>query len=239
MRRAVVAAVLAVLVVASFGAGYLAGVGGRTVTVTSSVQTSAVTTATSTTTLTVTSAVSQPCTEQVYNATTILTLANVPVLLMQPGSTGYVCVTYRSEWDGNPGQFNSQFFPNGTYEFSLSISKEHCVTNSSETSCTSAVSNSFVTGASPSSIRPSPATDYVDVLYTVTALSNSTGFYDRSAPYEYCIGMPMAVGYSASQVNASDFAPILIPPCPLLPFAPVSVSVVGMNVTYVAFGSQG
>jgi hypothetical protein len=95
-----------------------------------------------------------------------------------------------------------------------------------------------VVSASPGSIQPSSTTDYVSVVYTVRALANSTGFYDRSAPYDYCIGMPMAVGYSASQVNSSDFDPIVQPPCALLPFGPVGVSVGGMGVVYVPFGSQ-
>lgn len=47
--------------------------------------------------------------------------------------------------------------------------------------------------------------NYVTIVYIITALGNSTGFYSESAPWTGCFGMPMAVGYSASQVNASDF----------------------------------
>jgi hypothetical protein len=204
-------------------------------TVTETSTTTSVTT--STTTEVVTTGPSQGCNEGVYNALTSLTLENVPVLLMEPNSTGLVCVTYRSEWQGNSSQYNSQYFVNDTYQFGLSISEKDCGTSGGGTGCSPNVSHSFVISASPSSIRPSPTTDYVSVVYTVTALSNSTGFYDRSAPYDYCIGMPMAVGYSASQVNASDFAPIVVPPCPLLPFVPVGVSVSGMNVEYIPFGA--
>jgi hypothetical protein len=78
-------------------------------------------------------------------------------------------------------------------------------------------------------------TDYVTVVYMVDSLSNSTGFYDGSAPFRYCDAMPMAVGYTASQVNASDFAPRLLNSCPEVPFAPSSVSVGGMGVTWIAF----
>lgn len=226
---AAVSMVAIVLVIAVFGA-YFVG----TMTSTSSVSSSL----TSTTTATHTTGISTPCNENVYNRNTTSTLENVPVLLMQPGSTAYICVTYQSAWQGNSSQYRSQYFQNDTYRFDISVSKEDCVSNEGGTSCTEIISHSFVISASPSSITPSPATNYVSVVYAITALANSTGFYDRSAPYDYCIGMPMAVGYSPSQVNASDFAPILIPPCPLLPFAPIMVSVGSMTVIYLAFGSH-
>jgi len=187
---------------------------------------------------TVTIGTPPPCNENVYNTKTVLTMENVPVLLMQPGSTASICVTYQSAWQGNSSEYNKLGFGNGTYGFSLSIGKERCETSAGETSCTEIVSNSFIITANPGSIQPSPTTNYVAVVYTVASLANSTGFYDRSAPYEYCIGMPMAVGYSASQVNSSDFSPIVIPPCPLLQFAAVGVSVGGIDVMYIPFGPQ-
>jgi hypothetical protein len=186
----------------------------------------------------VTSTLSQnvSCNEGVYNSSTSLSMQNVPVLLMQPGSTGYICVTYQSAWRGNSSQFSSQYFQNDTYQFALSIGKENCVTSmGGGGTCTGTNSYSFAISASPGSIHPSPETNYVSVIYTVHALGNSTGFYDYSAPYLYCGGMPMAVSYSQSKVNASDFTPMFPIPCPLLLFAPVGVSVGGMNVMYVSF----
>ena len=195
-------------------------------------------TVTATSTASVVTSVSSYCNEGVYNSLTDLTLSNVPVLLMQPDTTGYICVTYQSSWAGNASIYTSQFFPNGTYQFQpLSISREHCVTTGTATQCNPTISNSFQTSTSPAVITPSPTTDYVSVVFTVTALANSTGFYDRSAPYDYCIGMPVAVGYSALQVNSSDFSPIIIPPCAFMPFAPVGVSVGEMNVIYIPFSS--
>jgi hypothetical protein len=183
-------------------------------------------------------AATSPCNEGVYNTKTELNMENVPVLLMQPTTTAYICVTYQSAWQGNSSQYEALHFSNYTFQFSLSVSKEHCVTSDGGTSCTGNVSNSFEISASPNSIQPSPETNYVSVVYTVTALGNSTGFYDHSAPYNYCSGMPMAVGYPASEVNASDFSPIVVIPCPLLVFHAIGVSVGGMNVTYIPFGSQ-
>jgi hypothetical protein len=137
--------------------------------------------------------------------------------------------------EGDPSQWRSEYFANGTYEFDLFISKEHCATSGRGTACTATVSNSFAISALPNSIEPTASTNYVTVVYTVMALSNSTGFYDSSAPFDYCSGMPMAVGCSTFQVNPSDFAPRFVPPCVFLPFVPSSVSVNGMNATHIAF----
>ncbi len=190
----------------------------------------------STSSETVTTSVPQSCSEDVYNSRTAMTMENVPVLLMQPGSTGYICVTYQSVWEGNSSLYQKQYFVNGIYPFELSIGTESCTASGGGTGtyCAETVSHSFVITASPASIIPTPTMDYVSMVYTVTALGSSTGFYDRSAPYERCSGMPMAVGYS--QVNASDFAPIAAPSCPFLPFAPVGVSVQGIGVVYLPFG---
>ena len=176
--------------------------------------------------------------QQVWSSTNSNDANSVPILLMRPDATSFICVTYQSFWAGNSSQYSQQFFANGTYDFALLIGKEHCTALNGGTECNTILSHSFIIGAFPSSIRPTAGTDYVTVVYAVTALSNSTGFYDNSAPYEYCQSMPMAVGYSASQVNASDFAPPTVTPCPFLPFTPFSVSIsVGMNLTHVRFGS--
>jgi hypothetical protein len=192
-------------------------------------------TRTSTIAETIASGLAQVCSEQVWNTNSSSTNAELPVLLMQPQSTAYVCVTYQSEWQGNATQHRNGPFANGTYQFALHITNEHCTTSATETSCAGATfSNSFIISA-PFSFQPSAATDYVTVAFTISSLGNSTGFYDGSAPFDGCNAMPMAVGYSASQVNASDFAPRVTPSCLIQAFSPSSVSVGGMNVTYIAF----
>jgi DNA-binding transcriptional ArsR family regulator len=57
-----------------------------------------------------------PCTMQVS-----LGGVETPVLLMQPGTTGYICITYQSEWQGNSGQYQSGLFSNGIFPFGFSI----------------------------------------------------------------------------------------------------------------------
>jgi hypothetical protein len=72
------------------------------------------------------------------------------------------------------------------------------------------------------------------VIYDYTALNNSTGFYDETAPWTGCLGMPMAVGHPASQVNATDFTlAVWLPECPPIGLNPVAEYTAGMNVTYV------
>jgi hypothetical protein len=186
----------------------------------------------------------EPCGsgQLVWNSSSTLGVTyplRVPVLLMQPSSTAFVCVTYQSSWKGNVTQFpgygspdvnHSQFiagFSLVVYKYLPSISQP-------------IFSHNFITSADPSSIHFGDTTNYVDIFYTITALDNSTGFYDHSAQYACDTGMPLAVGYQASQVNASDFSPISIGHfyCgPLLYFQPVSISIVGMNYTIISIPS--
>jgi|GEM_PF-1069388 len=200
--------------------------------------------AATTVTRTVTTALLLPCNDQVWSAGGSSIGSTTPVLLMRPGSTAYICVTYRSPWGGNSSQYTSQGQGNTPYWFGLEIATYHCVSGATEAGCgggwAQAVSHSFRIDASPGSIQPTPDTDYVAVAYAVTALSNSTGFYDSSAPEGSCGFLPMAVGYAASQENASDFpgyVAILYLNCVRVywAFVPTSVSVGGMNVTYVDF----
>jgi hypothetical protein len=177
----------------------------------------------------------ESCNNPVWSANNSSANEDVPVLLMQPESTALICVTYQSAWAGNASEYRSQDLVNGTYQFGIQISKEHCEVSEAGTSCTSTVSHAFKISAIPSTVQPSPATNYITIIYTISSLSNSTGFYDGSAPFDDCNSMPMAVGYAASQVNASDFAPRITPQCIFLPFTPSYVSVGGINVTYIDF----
>jgi hypothetical protein len=161
---------------------------------------------------------------------------------MSPDTTAYVCVIYQTAWQGNQALYNSDAsynsnyaIVNGTYTFYPFIVANYqgCGGISSGASCRQIIYESFKVGAVPASVMPSGALDYLAVVYSITAPSNSTGFYDQSAPWTGCTGMPMAVGYSASQVNASDFAPPPAAECPVQLFLPVAEYVTGMSVTYI------
>jgi hypothetical protein len=77
--------------------------------------------------------------------------------------------------------------------------------------------------------------NFFPVVVVVNALSNATGFYnDFTAGRSGCVGALLAVGYSASEVNASDFRQL--PPihsCAARPFRAVAEYVTGMNVTLI------
>jgi hypothetical protein len=151
-----------------------------------------------------------------------------PVLTMQPGTMGSICVTYKTSWGGDPSVFNSltsgwesTYLKNGSFPFMLFIGN-----NTGR--------GPFEITATPSSVRPTANMTYVTVQYDVTALPNSTGIYDYSAPYGYCGSVPMVVGFSASQLKGSDFPPRPSPhSCIAELFSPVSVGVVGIGVALV------
>lgn len=148
-----------------------------------------------------------------------------PVLVMQPNSSGSICVTYRTSWGGDPSAFSrvmsSPFLPNGSYHFYMYIGND-------------SITNAFSITPTPSSIRPAANMTRVTVVYRVTAHANSKGIYKYSAPYGYCDSMPMAVGYDVSKLKGSYFPPRPFPhSCIASLFVPVSVEVAGINVTYV------
>ena len=158
--------------------------------------------------------------------------STTPVLLMQPNTTAVACITYQTWWQGNP---NYNFTgaggrPSGTWVFyPFSVANEKC--SPSPIGCRPVVSNAFRISVSPASVNYSVFTDYVTVLYTITAFANSTGYYGYSVPFGTCAAMPLVVGHSASEINDSVFGPLFYGTCGLLlPFYPVSVSVVGMTV---------
>jgi hypothetical protein len=154
-----------------------------------------------------------------------------PVLLMRPNSTGYVCVTF--ETFTPPAVQHLSFFP-------FPVGQRCTRVNATTSSCDGPVYDSFQNGVTPTNLTlPALNTTFFTVVYAYHALENSTGFYNLAAFGPDCTDEPMAVGYQAAQVNASDFdLPTLGPECPAFSFLPVSEHVTGMNVTYIdAFGS--
>lgn|GEM_PF-5991635 len=162
--------------------------------------------------------------------------STVPVLLMEPKATGFICVIYKSVSNGG-------VMPNATgidgYLQGFHIFKSQCATESGGIGCSYRQSDSFETsGYKLDSTTPfisNSTSIYVGVVYSVTALSNATGFYTDSAPRPGCGGLPMAVGYSASQLKSSDFTGFFSVSCPYSPFEPVEVGVIGIQVTDLVF----
>jgi len=181
----------------------------------------------------------EPCFgQEVWNVNS----TGVPVLLMRPNSTAYLCVTFSTSWEGNASLYSGVPY-GGEFPFNpsaLSIARWNSTGPTYYSGTFPGCSRgecyqSFITSASPQSIPVNSATQYIDVLYTITALSNSTGFYDESAPYGYCGTMLLAVGYTASQVNASDFHFSRYGSClfEYQFFLPVEVTAIGLNSTTI------
>ena len=176
----------------------------------------------STTTTTDTEMSLLPCDHSVSEST------GTPVLLMHPNSTGYVCVTY--------GVGTNTYIPKPVLLIPFSIGTFSCSTVNGVRSCVPVESHSFQSSVIPRNETLSGTFSFFTVVYIVKALSNATGFYDFSAPWSGAcgFGMPMAVGYSASQVNASNFTRSIscgAVPAPL--FGVVLEYVSGIDVTYI------
>lgn len=180
---------------------------------------------------------------------------NKQVLLLQPGKTVEVCVTYTTEWNSTSFQtYKSSFFDNGTLTIPVQILNDVPIqsnysdqtpsgSGSNSTSAASSTTVTYTTGTAyhakaytgsfdtavlPSSITPTPTVSSFTILYTITPLSNSTGFYSEFDPAP---GLLLAVGYTASQVQASDFpAAGLVHGTFASPYTASSVSVIGGTV---------
>ena len=180
----------------------------------------------------------QPCENAVWNGSSKIPSGFIPVLLMQPNATAYYCVLYQSAWQGNQSTYDSFYSSmNGTYLFgdNYSIWSFKCSLPNGTGICWGNASNSFKITVLPDSVKLSANLDYVMVVYIVTSLSNSTGFYDETLPWTGCGLLPMAVGYSPSQVNTSDFFTHVCPVPISYTFYPVAEYSTGMNITYVNF----
>lgn len=179
-----------------------------------------------------------PCDTFVWNASS--SHSDIPVLLMQPNSTGYVCVVYQTAWDGNQSLFNeysgSFGIQNPIHELPLLVGGQ-CSKVNGGTTCGSAISSSFKDSVTPNYVTILGSTAFFTTVFVMTALSNSTGIYARSAPGPGCSGSDsLAVGFQAQDVNASALGLSSSTPClaaPASPFVPVSEYVTGMNVTYI------
>lgn len=102
-------------------------------------------------------------------------------------------------------------------------------------------SHNFLISSIPSSVNISQIAvgSSFSFVYLIKPLSNATGFYDYGIP-QACTGFPaypLAVGYAASQVNASDFFGYVGWSCPYLPWSITSVEFANMeyNVVDLAF----
>jgi len=117
---------------------------------------------------------------------TVVTESQVPGFIMSPGSTMQLCVQYNS-WPLNNTYDGPAYNSAYSWEQNGELQPMEGVASS----------------ASPANISIA-AGQSVDVVYSITAYPNATGFYGLTL-FQYCLPFPIAVGYGASQVNSSDF----------------------------------
>jgi len=153
---------------------------------------------------------------------------NKHVLLLQPGSAVEVCVTYQTAWvtAADFASYKNESFSSGTLGIPFRIENtvpipSRCSTQIDggvglgNTTVTSSISyttcmasggknftSSFAAEVQPSRVTPTVNMGSFTIVYTITPKSNATGFYDSFGPAP---GLLISVGYSASQVRASDF----------------------------------
>lgn len=145
-------------------------------------------------------------------------LNTAPVLLMKSNSTACARLTFTimsnyKDCNGANCQRVSQLAP------VLFIRNLHYEKNDGSFSITPGkdYTNSFNIITEPDSIdlENYPIGANFTATYVIKPLPNATGFYDQSIPRLVCEHYPLAVGYAADQINASDFSYIdpLNPPC--------------------------
>ena len=131
-----------------------------------------------------------------------------PVLLMQPNSTSCVKLTYTVIRPYGVHDDGVSWPQNETV--SLQISDLNYEGNANEFGITQGkdYTNSFNITTFPKVIDHAnyPVGSNFTVTYLIRPLPNATGFYDQSIPMPLCFGYPLAVGYTAEQVNSSDFS---------------------------------
>ena len=156
------------------------------------------------------------------------------ILLMQPNSVAMLCIKYV-----RPSGWHSSIDVNNTkLDHPMMVKVEDIHVSSNLLSFGSIIVNNVVISkAQPSTISfGSQENASTVILYTLSAKSDSRGYYHLSVPY-MCGDVLLAVGYDASHVDASAFQDV----DPMCFNYGVDVSIVGIsgaNMTYVDSPSE-
>ncbi|HKU33358.1 MAG TPA: hypothetical protein VJR22_05890 [Candidatus Nitrosotalea sp.] len=180
---------------------------------------------------------------QFYAAPENLRQSNtVPVLLMQSNSTACTRLTFTIT--SNYKDCNGKICQNiVSLDSTLHIGNLHYEKHDNMFSVSSGkdYTNSFNITTIPHTIDLDnhPIGTNFTVTYVIKPLSNATGFYDQSIPKLACERYPLAVGYPADHVNASNFSYIdtLNPPCASWVYTLSRVEISGMDYKQVTLGS--
>ena len=135
--------------------------------------------------------------------------ATIPILLMSPASAMTVCVTLQATplLNGTASYYLYSHAHILNFSFEIRHNIPCTLAPPPGTTCFLGVVSHplsppphLVTFLSILIFRTSP------ILYQITALGNSTGFYEQALPTATCgTTTPLVVGYKPSQVNVTDF----------------------------------
>jgi hypothetical protein len=123
------------------------------------------------------------------------------VLLMQPNSTAQICVSYMvQQTDLTSPVSNPIWVQYGIWKMHFECTQTSCYGSGSPGAFTIATSPSYIT------IYPGNSVAKIIIVYSIKSYDNSNGLYALQYLNSCVQDIPFAVGYNASQVNASDFA---------------------------------
>ncbi len=151
------------------------------------------------------------------------------ILLMQPNSVAMVCIKYVRP----SGWHSSIDINNAKLDHPLPVEVENVHVSGSLLSFGGLfVNNVIISQAQPNTISfGSQENASTVILYTVSAKSDSKGYYHLALPY-VCEDIPLAVGYDTSQLDASAFQD-LDKMCFNFGVETSIVGISGANMTYV------
>jgi len=172
------------------------------------------------------------------NATT--TIVQDAVFVMSPGSTAELCVTYNVTQIAAAQSLSDVLFSAKVYSFSTTP-----ITGSGGKGFMYSFTNytGVLTGADPeiASFSQGSTGGAVNVVYSLTALSGTNGFYSLSFTNSCPSSMPFVIGSSASQISDTDF-PGFFMPSSCRAQIPLSTGIVtgysGMQVLWISQGES-
>jgi hypothetical protein len=161
-------------------------------------------------------------------------LYTVPVLLMNSNSTACVKLTFTI--GDNYGYNDTTLLGMLRQQVNFRIGDYNVATDSHSFGITSGkdyTSSFHILSSVPvydDPVNHKLGTNFT-MIYFIQAVTSANGFYDYSIPKPNCGFYPMAVGYTADQVNSSDFSKVnpLGHTCKRLPYELTSVQISDMT----------
>jgi len=122
------------------------------------------------------------------------------VFLMEPNSTAQLCVTYKVQKTDLTSVVSYPLFQQGMWSLHYQCTSTSCSGSGTPGNFTVSTSPSYLT------IYPGNSVASIVIGYTIQSGVNSEGFYGFQYLNAFCPrNTPFAVGYNASEVNATDF----------------------------------